>query len=207
MDTVLTTGLVAVGLKDDHDITRNFPGDCLFLCFVEAVRKAENEGGLIKSVGVTWSDGKAMVPHPNPVATEDATKEDEHVNIVTVKGLREIAAACAEKMSKGHVKAELLRRYINNRFSSATARKEDAKLDDYEPPADDASDTDRMQAWCKLMMWGGVFRISTLSSTTNIARILIPCVTWYWLFRLGRCGRHTGTCGIFGTGRVPVRGT
>lgn len=160
MDTVLTSALLAVGLKDDHDITRNFPGDCLFLCFVQAVRKAEREGGLPKNVGVTWTHGKATVKDPEQPSDED----DVFIDITSVKGLRQIAASHGEMMCKNHVRADLLQRYINNRFSSATVRQEDAKVEDYEPPADDAPDSEYLQAWGKLMMYGGVLCVCALPS-------------------------------------------
>lgn len=152
MDVQVSNRLLALGYKDQPDVTRNKLGDCLFLCFLQACRDAELRS---RKFTVT-EDGKFTISYPTHATKPVADRES--VDISTAIGMRLLAADGAEAMLSDdtpNAQASLLKRHILHRFRSKYMRDRDREAVRGAPLADDASDDDKVKYWMHLMRCNG----------------------------------------------------
>jgi hypothetical protein len=150
MDVQVTNRLLALGYKDEQEITRNRLGDCLFLCFLQSCRDATSRKFTVDD------DGKYLITYPTH-ATKDILDREE-LDISTAVGMRLLAADGAEAMLSNdtpNAQAPLLKRHILHRFRSKFMRDRDCEALGGDILPDDASDGDKINYWKRLMRGNG----------------------------------------------------
>jgi hypothetical protein len=160
MEAQLTNRLLTLSLKDEPEVTRNRLGDCLFLCFVQAVKTQTSAPRNLLVEGDT-----ATLSWPTHASRPVA--ERERVDVSNALGMRQLAADSARAMlseETPNAQAPLLKRHIMHRFRSAYMRERDHEVLGDDGITDDATDAEKIEAWCKLMSLTGVtpmlFRLS-----------------------------------------------
>lgn len=152
MESQLKNRLLNLNLRDEPDVTRNSVGECLFLCFAQFLKQHNSLARAVTREG----DALYVV---RPSQQGHVVAERERLDVSSVAGLRLLAADTTRAILTDITptcQAPLLRKHILHRFRSAFMRDRDAQVDGFEPPPDDASEPDKVRAWCKLMETAGV---------------------------------------------------
>jgi hypothetical protein len=158
MESLLTEKLKVAGFREVDVVTRNSCGDCMFLCFLHAM-KAYIERGVNHARGILYTEPYPSIEVPLPTHRTRPIADREFVDVSTVAGLRRLVVDATTAILSDDTPEKqrtTLLKHILHRFKSSVMRSRDAEVQGYEPPADHASENDLVAAWKGLMQSQGM---------------------------------------------------
>jgi hypothetical protein len=156
MEALFTDKLKLAGFREVDEVSRNSRGDCMFLCFLKAIR-AYRDRGVNHARGISQPTPQSPISVPLPTHRLLPIADRKSVDISTAFGMRQLVVDAATAMLSTDTPEKLrtdLRMHILHRFKSQVMRSRDAEVEGYEPPAD-VSEEDKINAWKQLMQTQG----------------------------------------------------